>query len=367
MDVYMTGTLPHPRKDKMSEGYENGCLIVGATAMQGWRKGMEDAHSIVLHLNDKDVGPWVAFFGVYDGHCGSKIARYAGDQMHQSIMQTPDFKEKRWKEALRNGYLALDEEVLNHPDLREDKSGCTAVTCLVTEGLDLVCGNAGDSRCVLSRGGQAVPLSFDHKPTNDAEAARIAEAGSFIANGRVNGNLALSRAIGDFEFKDNHDLPPTAQAISAEPEVVATRLLPEDEFLVLACDGIWDVMSNEAVVAFISERLQKAGQLDCLKLTAICEELCDECLGPKPCGKGSDNMTVILVVFKKGDWRCFRRASTGEACATQPCSCRAPDVPPVPAPTSHDPNDSSGYNGNLFDCTINSNSSSLADSYRQTE
>lgn len=102
---------------------------------------------------------------------------------------------------------------------------------------DVSQGNAGDSRSVLGIKGRAKPLSFDHKPQNEGEKARICAAGGFVDFGRVNGNLALSRAIGDFEFKKSADLPPEQQIVTAFPDVTVHELGEDDEFLVIACDG----------------------------------------------------------------------------------------------------------------------------------
>lgn len=80
-------------------------------------------------------------------------------------------------------------------------------------------------------------MSEDHKPTNKEETARITAAGGFVEFGRVNGNLALSRAIGDFEFKQNYTLQPEQQIVTADPEIMTHTVDGEEEFLVLACDG----------------------------------------------------------------------------------------------------------------------------------
>ena len=97
--------------------------------------------------------------------------------------------------------------------------------------------------------GKAVPLSLDHKPTNSEEKQRIEAAGGTVSNAggvpRVNGNLNLSRAIGDLKYKSNGSLPPEAQIITAHPDVRVFELSSEDQFFVLACDGVWDVLSNE--------------------------------------------------------------------------------------------------------------------------
>ena len=158
------------------------------------------------------------------------------------------------------------------------QAGCTAVVALL-HGRCLYVGNAGDSRAVLCRGTSAVALSQDHKPAQTRERERIVAAGGFLSDiggiCRVNGNLNLSRAIGDLRYKMNAEvsarkawqwragaatiplltpphlpfplllqLEPAAQIITAEPDVESVELTPEDRFLVLACDGIWDVMGK---------------------------------------------------------------------------------------------------------------------------
>ena len=118
-------------------------------------------------------------------------------------------------------------------------SGCTAVVALL-RGDKLFVANAGDSRCVVSRAGEAVEMSIDHKPEDDLERNRIEKAGGQVtADGRVNGGLNLSRAIGDHSYKLNESLTLKEQMISAQPDIKKLTITPQDEFMVLACDGIW--------------------------------------------------------------------------------------------------------------------------------
>jgi serine/threonine protein phosphatase PrpC len=88
-------------------------------------------------------------------------------------------------------------------------------------------------------------MSTDHKPENSEESERIAKAGGSISYGRVNGNLNLSRSLADFEYKRNTELKPEEQMITANPEIKSVPITEEDEFLVLACDGIWDMLSSQ--------------------------------------------------------------------------------------------------------------------------
>lgn len=113
-------------------------------------------------------------------------------------------------------------------------------------------------------------MSFDHKPEDEPEYNRIIEAGGRVStDGRVNGGLNLSRAIGDHGYKTNKDLPAAAQMISALPDIKTLTLTEEDEFMVLACDGIWNFMTNVEVRDFVKERLD-AGVTT---LSKICEEV----------------------------------------------------------------------------------------------
>ncbi|CAE6961337.1 unnamed protein product [Symbiodinium natans] len=181
-----------------------------------------------------------------------------------------------------------------------DTVGCTAV-CVLVRKQDVITANAGDSRAVMCRAGTAVELSYDHKPASQTEKSRIEAAGGTIEdNGgvpRVNGNLNLSRAIGDLEYKKRTDLPPQEQVICSTPDVVIRELTPEDEFIVLACDGIWDVMSNQDICDFVRPRLEKG-----LDLKLISEELLEHCCTEDPSqtqGLGTDNMTVVIVKLKE--------------------------------------------------------------------
>lgn len=165
---------------------------------------------------------------------------------------------------------SFDDDFMNNMETGPGKaSGCTAVVALMA-GRELFVANAGDSRCVVCRAGKVIEMSFDHKPEDDIEFERIRKAGGRVTlDGRVNGGLNLSRAIGDHGYKMNDALPAEDQMISALPDIKRITLEPEDEFMVLACDGIWNYMSNEEVIGFVKQRID-AGKLT---LAQICEEV----------------------------------------------------------------------------------------------
>jgi len=185
-------------------------------------------------------------------------------------------------------------------------SGCTAVVGLLV-GRDLYVANAGDSRCIVCRDGKAIEMSFDHKPEDELERNRINKAGGKVTqDGRVNGGLNLSRAIGDHAYKTNKSLPLQQQMISPVPDVKKLTLQPEtDSFIFLACDGIWNSLSSQEVVDFINDKMEKTKDSkleERQKLTKILEELFEHCLAPDTMGDGTgcDNMTAVIAKLKTG-------------------------------------------------------------------
>jgi protein phosphatase 1G len=202
-----------------------------------------------------------------------------------------------WSPRSNNGISRADDWAFEegpHSDFAGPTSGSTACVAVVRNN-QLVVANAGDSRCVISRKGQAYNLSRDHKPDLEIEKERILKAGGFIHAGRINGSLNLARAIGDMEFKQNKFLPAEKQVVTANPDINTVELCDEDEFMVLACDGIWDCLSSQQLVDFVHEQLRSE-----TKLSTVCEKVLDRCLAPSTAGgEGCDNMTMILVQFKK--------------------------------------------------------------------
>ncbi|ORZ30312.1 phosphatase 2C-domain-containing protein [Catenaria anguillulae PL171] len=291
----MGQTLSEPIKDKHSSEGSSARFVFAASAMQGWRISMEDAHTTENNIN-KDGSPEFGFFAVFDGHGGHTVAQYAGKLLHTRIADQEAFKKGDYAAALKQGFLALDQELRDHQEFRGDPAGCTAVTALITDDAIYVA-NAGDSRAVLGQNGNAIALSEDHKPSNDHEQERITSAGGFVEFGRVNGNLALSRALGDFEFKQSPDLPPERQIVTADPDIRQAKIEPDHEFLILACDGIWDCVSNEDAVTYVRHQIAHGKTLK-----EICEDLMEQCVAPDSelGGVGCDNMTVIVVGLLHG-------------------------------------------------------------------
>ncbi|KAM8710290.1 hypothetical protein ACLKA7_016995 [Drosophila subpalustris] len=282
----MGQTLSEPVTAKESSYCQNQQYRVGSSCMQGWRINMEDSHTHILSLPDD---PTAAFFAVYDGHGGATVAQYAGKHLHKFVLKRPEYNADIVK-ALKQAFLDIDYEMLHNESWGEQMAGSTAVVVLVKDNM-LYCANAGDSRAIASVNGRLETLSVDHKPNNESESKRIIEGGGWVEFNRVNGNLALSRALGDFVFK-RANKKPEDQIVTAYPDVETRQVMQDWEFIVLACDGIWDVMTNEEVLQFCRTRIGLGMQPE-----EICEELMNHCLAPdcQMGGLGGDNMTVVLV------------------------------------------------------------------------
>ncbi|XP_053463075.1 probable protein phosphatase 1N [Nycticebus coucang] len=262
-------------------------LRFGASAAQGWRARMEDAHCAWLAL--PELPPGWAFFAVLDGHGGARAARFGARHLPGHVIEalgpTPVEPEGvRW--ALRRAFLSADER-LRSLWPRGEQGGSTAVALLVSP-LFLYLAHCGDSRGVLSRAGAVAFCTEDHRPFRPRERERIHDAGGTICRRRIEGSLAVSRALGDFAYKEAPGRPPELQLVSAEPEVTALARQAEDEFMVLASDGVWDAISGVDLAGLVASRLRLG-----LAPELLCAQLLDTCL----CKGSLDNMTCILVCF----------------------------------------------------------------------
>lgn len=291
-EVTMGQLLSEPILSKSTTKTVTSNYIVGVSSMQGWRITMEDSHTILPNLpHNKGRG---AYFGVFDGHGGRKVAEYASRFLHRYIVDSKEFDSGKIKTALEFAFVDLDNEMRKHKEIVDELSGSTAVIVLIKDDI-LYCANLGDSRAVACVNGETIALTEDHKPTTEKESERIIAGGGFIEAERVNGSLALSRAFGDYQFKSDSAKPPCQQIVSTCPDIVEKELDRSWRFLVVACDGIWEVLDNEEVINFVKAKLDRG-----VSPEIVCEQLMDRCVAPDAStgGPGCDNMTVIIVVFK---------------------------------------------------------------------
>ncbi|KAL2346572.1 hypothetical protein Fmac_000572 [Flemingia macrophylla] len=313
--------------------FELDCTpLWGFTSVCGKRPEMEDAVATVPRFSKIPIQMLIGdrvpdginkcfnqqtvhFFGVYDGHGGSQVANYCRERMHWALAEEIDLVKEGlsvettkddcrdiWKKAFTNCFLKVDSEVggeVNGESVAPETVGSTAVVAIICSS-HIIVSNCGDSRAVLCRGKEPMALSVDHKPNRDDEYARIEAAGGKVIqwNGhRVFGVLAMSRSIGDRYLKP---------WIIPDPEVTFLPRAKDDECLILASDGLWDVMTNEEVCDIARRRILLWHKKNGLALPAERGEGIDpaaqaaaEYLSNRALQKGSkDNITVIVVDLK---------------------------------------------------------------------
>ncbi|XP_058075055.1 probable protein phosphatase 2C 25 [Magnolia sinica] len=243
---------------------------------KGRREVMEDRHAAIVDL---DGDPKQAFFGVFDGHGGTRAAEFAAVNLGKNIM---DEVMKRgsdgMEDAVKSGYVTTDAEFL-----KEDVRGGTCCATVLISNSDLVVSNAGDCRVVMSRGGVAEALTVDHRPSREDERNRIEALGGYVDCNRgvwrLQGSLAVCRGIGDSHLK---------KWVIAEPETKILRIKHDCEFLILASDGLWDKVSNQEAVDIARPFCTDA---DSPSLLSACKQLASLSLT-----RGSaDDISVMII------------------------------------------------------------------------
>mmetsp|Transcript_29581 Transcript_29581/g.59743 ORF Transcript_29581/g.59743 Transcript_29581/m.59743 type:complete len:262 (+) Transcript_29581:120-905(+) len=248
------------------------CFNVGFSEDENlkWRKSMEDSHVIQAPFMQD---PTAGFFAVYDGHGGKEAADMASCELHKFLeLELASGRNPSVRQSFVNAYQRMDDRL----KFEALYMGATAVTCLIrTEGerRRLYAANAGDARAVLCRGGEAVRLTKDHKASDQAEQERVQASGGWVSMNRVHGVLAVSRALGDHAMK---------QSVISEPHFWEDDLSPADTFLIIACDGLWDVCSDQDSVDLVKELPDAQAMASKLMQTALDNG-------------GKDNISVMVV------------------------------------------------------------------------
>ncbi|XP_068648635.1 probable protein phosphatase 2C 27 isoform X2 [Aristolochia californica] len=253
---------------------------------------MEDTHVCIsdlakkfgLHFLEADA---VSFYGVFDGHGGKGAADFVRDNLPKVIVEDEDFPLELEK-AVARSFISTDAKTCSLQSILS--SGTTALTAMIF-GRSLLVANAGDCRAILSRRGMAVEMSKDHRPSYAKEERRIKSLGGYIdIDGYLNGELNVTRALGDWHIQGMKSETESGGPLSAEPELKVITLTKEDEFLIIGTDGVWDVFTNQNAVDFARRRLQEHNDVK-----RCCKEVGEEAIK-----RGSvDNLTVVIVCFHK--------------------------------------------------------------------
>ncbi|GBC07502.1 hypothetical protein RclHR1_00750036 [Rhizophagus clarus] len=262
------------------------------------RRTMEDAHSFFYDFAGIEGQ---GFFAVFDGHAGKQAAEWCGNHFHETFQEVlQENKNLPIPEVFHLSFLRADKQLNQNAGKH---SGCTAIAAFLrseeiaesesTNGKEpvsngaivkskqkrvLYTANVGDARAVLSRNGLAIRLSYDHKGSDAQEAKRIVDAGGFVMNNRVNGVLAVTRSLGDSSMKE---------FVVGSPYTTETELTENDPFLILACDGLWDVCGDQDAVDLIKDI--KDPQMASEKL-----------IGHALANFSTDNLSVMVIRFTNG-------------------------------------------------------------------
>jgi serine/threonine protein phosphatase PrpC len=320
----------------------------GVSSIMGRRDKQEDRYCVIpqyerlvsgstnVALQEEKLG----FFGVYDGHCGYEAAQFAADRLHLLMAAAAEGGSEG---SISQTFLSLDDQFLELCQENEWYSGTTALVALLS-GRKLLVANLGDCEAILCRRNEALALSAKHKPDREDETDRILRAGGWVTTerelflrqlkqmdlsdplirstatshvkwttiSRLCGELSVSRAIGDTEFKGfkqedgqggerkgKEPVDPTLfswpkghsgvfydNLVTAEPELFSVDVTEEDKFLLLACDGLWDVMTHDEAVLHASALFARG-----FCAQAVSQHLCELALRMGT----SDNVTVIAV------------------------------------------------------------------------
>lgn len=259
-------------------------LRIGACGQQGYRNEMEDAHVIVPGLANH---PTITVCGVFDGHCGYVAGKYLSEHLSGAINQLSKPMDPN---QLRQCLVDLDQKF--HLENPMNESGATVALALIQKqanGLHTALfANAGDSRVSLinRRTAEILYMSKDHKPEDKTELTRINKAGGQVYNGRVDGNLNLSRSFGDWPYKANSALGPLEQRISVGLTMVKVENIQPHHSILVYCDGFTETKAPD------QELIQKAVQFMEKEQdpAIVAAQLCDNVVS-------NDNLTMMVVTF----------------------------------------------------------------------
>ncbi|KAL9250236.1 phosphatase 2C 57-like protein [Drosera capensis] len=294
----------------------------GSTKLQGMREEMED--DLVIVEAERTDG--FSFAAVFDGHGGLSSVRFLRDELYKEcfaaleggmLLSAKDFNVVR--RALQDAFQNVDARLADRLGMTEveDESGSTATAMFIQNDM-LVIAHVGDSSLVLARSGKAEVLTNPHRPYGTStmsllEVRRVRDAGGWVTNGRICGDIAVSRAFGDIRFKTKKKemlekglaegrwsqkfisrVQFRGDFVIARPEVYPVALGSDAEFILLASDGLWDYMSSSEAVSFVRKELSQHGDVQ-----LACESLAKAALDQR----SQDNISIVIADLGRTEWR----------------------------------------------------------------
>ncbi|KAK3229646.1 hypothetical protein Dsin_001527 [Dipteronia sinensis] len=293
----------------------------GSTTLQGSREEMED--DVFVQSDGLDG---FSFAAVFDGHGGVSTVKFLRDELYKEcvaalqgglLLRAKDANAVR--KALQEAFETTDTKLSNWLEMnaKEDESGATATVMFIGNDM-LFISHVGDSSVVLSRSGKAEVLTNPHRPYGNSkgslqEIKRIREAGGWIVNGRICGDIAVSRAFGDIRFKTKKNemlkkgveegrwsekfisrVQFNKDLVIALPDIFQVSLGSDAEFLLLASDGLWDYINSSDAVTFVRDQLRQHGDVQ-----VACEALARAALDRR----SQDNVSVVIADLGRTNWQ----------------------------------------------------------------
>lgn len=260
----------------------------------------EDRVSIIPRLHISDTYPKISYFGLFDGHGGSFCANFLADHLHRYIFRLMNNGEDII-DSIKQGFLQAENDFTSESlSSNFDNSGSCAICALVLQN-HIFLANVGDSRAIISYGNGKITaqVSIDHKPDEENEKNRIQKAGGVIVRtgalqvARVMpGRLSVSRSFGDLNAKIKK-LGGKPGVVVASPDVFRVKLTDNLDFLVLASDGIFDVLRNDEVAEVVLVALRACGNSH-ERAGKAARDVVERALEKRT----SDNVTCVVLVFK---------------------------------------------------------------------
>ena len=229
-------------KDNLEEYFEDNCgnLIKSyaykENANSRFRDYMEDKGKAIINFNSN---PDNALFCLFDGHGGGEVSKYLQDNFPKFMKEILPINSGDAEMKLKNLFLKIDNKIKENNFYQVGATACIVYITRENGRKILYCANVGDTRCTLIKEFACHRLSYDDRASDENEYNRIIKQGGIVFGGRVYGQLMLSRAFGDWELKN--------YGVSCEPHVIKINIEDDDKYVVIATDGVWDVMEDEDV------------------------------------------------------------------------------------------------------------------------
>ena len=282
-DLYSNNYIPKKRieekisNDLLNSYYEDNNLIIikdlayKENANSRYRDYMEDKGKSILNFNSSENNALICLF---DGHGGQEVSKFLQENFAKFWLEILPLNQDNYENKIKNIFLNVDQKLKENHFYQVGSTACVIYITIENSRKILYCANVGDTRCVLIKGNKGIRLTYDDRASDPKEHERIVSQGGVVFGGRVYGQLMLSRAFGDWELK--------TYGVICEPHIIRYEIENEDNYLVVATDGVFDVMEDEDIFQ-LSKKEKNA------------KEFCDDIM-KEAIDRGSmDNISCFVI------------------------------------------------------------------------